>query len=89
MLTAWPAGSSYGRGRSSGRSSIRSDGAGHVSPEDNIRRASELLIAARYAVAFTGAGISTPSGIPDFRSPDSGLWTRDDPMVVASIQTFR
>lgn len=51
--------------------------------------ASELLVAARYAVAFTGAGISTPSGIPDFRSLDSGLWTRDDPMVVASIQTFR
>jgi NAD-dependent deacetylase len=49
----------------------------------------ELLLRAKHAVAFTGAGISTPSGIPDFRSPDSGLWAKDDPMVVASIFTFR
>ena len=56
---------------------------------DSIDRAVELILRARYAVAFTGAGISTPSGIPDFRSPDSGLWTKDDPMVVASIGAFR
>ncbi len=35
----------------------------------------EWLAAARSAVAFTGAGISTESGIPDFRSP-GGIWTR-------------
>ena len=60
-----------------------------MSAERGIRQVAELLLRSRYAVAFTGAGISTPSGIPDFRSPDSGLWTKDDPMVVASIYTFR
>jgi NAD-dependent deacetylase len=57
--------------------------------EEKISRAAGLLLAARHAVAFTGAGISTPSGIPDFRSPESGLWAKNDPMVVASIHTFR
>jgi NAD-dependent deacetylase len=56
--------------------------------EEDIERAAELLTSARYAVAFTGAGVSTPSGIPDFRSPGSGLWTSNDPMAVASIQAF-
>ncbi|HOB73784.1 MAG TPA: Sir2 family NAD-dependent protein deacetylase [Phycisphaerae bacterium] len=37
------------------------------------------LINARQAVAFTGAGISTESGIPDFRSP-GGVWTRYQPV---------
>lgn len=52
-------------------------------------RAADLLRAARRAVALTGAGISTPSGIPDFRSPESGLWERSDPMEVASLTSFR
>jgi NAD-dependent deacetylase len=60
-----------------------------VSLQEQVDRIAELLVSARHAVAFTGAGVSTPSGIPDFRSPDSGLWTKHDPMVVASIQTFR
>lgn len=39
-------------------------------------------------MAFTGAGISVPSGIPDFRSP-GGLWTRFDPQEVATIEALR
>jgi NAD-dependent deacetylase len=56
---------------------------------ESIQRAAELLRQAKYTVAFTGAGISTPSGIPDFRSQRSGLWEKDDPMTVASLYGFR
>jgi NAD-dependent deacetylase len=55
----------------------------------DIRRAAELIKAAKKVVALTGAGISTPSGVPDFRSAGSGLWTRYLPMEVASLSTFR
>jgi len=48
-----------------------------------------LIKEARFAVALTGAGISTPSGIPDFRSERNGLWLKDDPMQVASLSVFR
>jgi NAD-dependent deacetylase len=57
--------------------------------DDLIARSAQLLREASYAVAMTGAGISTPSGIPDFRSPDSGLWTKVDPFAVASLFAFR
>jgi NAD-dependent deacetylase len=39
-------------------------------------------------VALTGAGISVPSGIPDFRTPGKGLWEKVDPMEVAHIDAF-
>ncbi len=48
-----------------------------------------MLSEARHVVALTGAGISTESGIPDFRSPNSGLWEKADPFEVASIYSFR
>lgn len=57
--------------------------------EDLLEKAAELLRSARHAVAFTGAGISTPSGVPDFRSQGSGLWERFDPMKVASVEVFQ
>ena len=43
-----------------------------------LDRAVELLADRQKVVVFTGAGVSTESGIPDFRSP-GGLWTRYDP----------
>jgi NAD-dependent deacetylase len=51
--------------------------------------AAHLIRQAQRPVALTGAGISTPSGIPDFRSPGTGLWERFDPMEVASLSAFR
>jgi NAD-dependent deacetylase len=54
-----------------------------------IEQAIAYLKQSHYAVALTGAGISTPSGIPDFRSPASGLWDNVDPMAVASIYGFK
>ncbi|MEW6239467.1 MAG: NAD-dependent deacylase [Chloroflexota bacterium] len=54
-----------------------------------IEFAADLFRQAERAVALTGAGFSTPSGIPDFRSEGTGLWSRDEPMEVASLSTFR
>ena len=48
-----------------------------------------LIRAAGSVVALTGAGISVPSGIPDFRSPGTGLWANVDPMAVAHISVWR
>ncbi len=49
----------------------------------------ELIRGAGTVVALTGAGISVPSGIPDFRTPGTGLWANVDPMEVAHIDVFR
>ena len=53
------------------------------------RNLARLLRESSSTVALTGAGISVPSGIPDFRSPGTGLWEKVDPMEVATIQAFR
>ena len=52
-------------------------------------RLAELLRSAERAVVLTGAGISVPSGIPDFRTPGTGLWENVNPMEVAHIDVFR
>lgn len=57
--------------------------------QSNIHYAAELFRKAKHTVVLTGAGVSTPSGIPDFRSAGSGLWAKHDPMEVASLNTFR
>ncbi len=57
--------------------------------DNQIQQAVKLISKAQNVVALTGAGISTPSGIPDFRSPGSGMWEKADPMQVASIFGFR
>jgi NAD-dependent deacetylase len=47
----------------------------------------QLLRSARPCVVLTGAGVSTESGIPDFRSP-TGIWAQYDPMEYATIEAF-
>lgn len=54
-----------------------------------LHKAISLVQKAHTIVALTGAGISTPSGIPDFRSPNSGLWAQANPLEVASIYGFK
>jgi NAD-dependent deacetylase len=58
-------------------------------PAAGTARLAELIREARSVVALTGAGISVPSGIPDFRTPRTGLWERVNPMEVAHIDAFR
>lgn len=52
-----------------------------------IDQLADFLLDSRKTIVLTGAGISTESGIPDFRGPD-GLWSKVDPMYVFSAETF-
>src|SRR5437016_8656625 len=54
----------------------------------SVDRLAELLRSRRPCVVLTGAGISTESGIPDFRSAE-GIWAQYDPAEVAHIDAFR
>jgi NAD-dependent deacetylase len=54
----------------------------------SVERLAQLFVERGPAVVLTGAGVSTESGIPDFRSP-SGLWAQFDPLDYGSIQAFR
>jgi NAD-dependent deacetylase len=53
-----------------------------------VRRLAELVDRRRPCLVLTGAGISTESGIPDFRSA-GGIWERYDPAEVANIDALR
>jgi len=64
--------------------------AGHESPVTSraVEQAAAILAQGKPAVALTGAGMSTESGLPDFRSP-GGLWGEYDPLEVATLSAFR
>lgn len=53
----------------------------------NLEHAKQLVARSTRIIAFTGAGISVDSGIPDFRS-EGGLWERYDPHEYATIESF-
>jgi NAD-dependent deacetylase len=54
----------------------------------SVARLADLVRAHQPCVVLTGAGISTESGIPDFRSP-TGIWAQFDPLEYGSIEAFR
>lgn len=47
-----------------------------------------LLQSANHTIVFTGAGMSTESGLPDFRSKDRGLWEKFNPDELANVQAL-
>ncbi|HEV7483656.1 MAG TPA: NAD-dependent deacylase [Solirubrobacterales bacterium] len=53
-----------------------------------MERLADLVRESSSTVVLSGAGISVPSGIPDFRTPETGLWANVDPMEVAHIDVF-
>ena len=55
--------------------------------KNTIDKISELIASSNHVVFLTGAGISVPSGIPDFRS-EGGLWSRYDPMEYATLEAL-
>lgn len=57
--------------------------------QGGVTALADLVRDAGSVVALTGAGISVPSGIPDFRSPGTGIWENVDPMEVAHIDAWR
>lgn len=57
--------------------------------EKTVEVTADLIRHASHCVVITGAGVSTPSNIPDFRSAKSGLWEENNPLRVASLSTFR
>ncbi len=59
-----------------------------IGPSAEILRLAELIRGSGCTVVLTGAGVSVPSGIPDFRTPETGLWANVDPMEVAHIDVF-
>ena len=63
--------------------------AGSAEKAAGAARLAGLIEESSCTVALSGAGISVPSGIPDFRSPGTGIWENVDPMEVAHIDAFR
>lgn len=55
--------------------------------QKKIKKAAKLLINSKSAIALTGAGVSTESGIPDFRS-EGGIWEKYNPEVHGTLKSF-
>ncbi|MEW5952563.1 MAG: Sir2 family NAD-dependent protein deacetylase [Bacillota bacterium] len=56
---------------------------------ERIAAVAELIKTSTKTLALTGAGVSTESGIPDYRSPGTGLWEKMDPVKVSSLSALK
>jgi len=56
--------------------------------EQEIQEVARFLFEHKPWLVLTGAGISTESGIPDFRTPSTGLWEKYDPMEILSREVL-
>jgi NAD-dependent deacetylase len=63
-------------------------GVKQMSTASQIRQLADILVSRNYVITFTGAGISTDSGISDFRGSENSLWNRVDPAIF-SARTLR
>jgi NAD-dependent deacetylase len=54
-----------------------------------MRESINLIRSSSYTIVFTGAGMSTESGLPDFRSKDRGLWTKFNPDELANVHALQ
>ncbi|MGH3047499.1 MAG: SIR2 family NAD-dependent protein deacylase [Gaiellaceae bacterium] len=59
-----------------------------MTTDTEAAKLARLIVEHQPCVALTGAGISTESGIPDFRSP-TGIWAQFDPLEYATLAAFR
>jgi NAD-dependent deacetylase len=59
-----------------------------VTKDEGVARLAELIRENQPCVVLTGAGVSTESGVPDFRSP-TGIWAQFDPLEYATLGAFR
>ncbi|MFN8379499.1 MAG: NAD-dependent deacylase [Anaerolineae bacterium] len=60
-----------------------------MSSDAKLEQAADLLRASKRPVVLTGAGVSTESGVPTFRDAATGLWSKYDPMELATPQAFQ
>ena len=58
----------------------RQQGKGVEKNVESIKKLAQILANSKDVLVLTGAGVSTESGIPDFRTPGTGLWSKIDPM---------
>lgn len=56
---------------------------------EKINKLKDLIESSSYIVVFTGAGMSTEAGLPDFRSAETGMWNDQNPLELASTKAMK